>query len=602
MMVSNMAGGLADKGVGPITTFGTNDFHAASKRLTADCSENVSTQCLIDQPGGISCVGSLRIDNRRELAEILEIPDNRISREHDLALVIACYRRWGVDCIDRLYGDFAFVLWDATGQRALCARDHIGVIPFYFARSGDLLVFANDLAAVAGASDISGDKDKRLVGNFLDTEMVIPPGRTFLKSISRLRPGHRLEFSDKGLRENRWWQFERIAPVRFNSDDDYVDALDTILARAVKYRLPTKGPVATHVTGGLDSSAVTATLTEQSSASGKPPPIAFTWNPEPKTQADRAHPEAAMLSTICRALDLPIQRHPPDAQGVLEFFARDPLLHPTSSMLIMEIPVQKAAQQMGCSTIFSGHGGDQGISYRGNGYITALLLSGDWRGLADIGHSSGIGPVRTFARALRGLFRDLRFNLANRMPFAIGQSPGSFKRPSFCRFNPRSRFVRGIAASPAGARRNMLLDGYLDMRMEAWAEHGSRRGLRYVYPLLDRYLLEFALGLPPEMYARGDQKRWLMRQMLRRHVPDAVAENSNKTEPTRSLAMVDALEGARPFLVAALDAELKLSSMIDIASLRRDLAEQPIRPRGNRSPQFGRKRAALEMLDIDPRI
>jgi asparagine synthase (glutamine-hydrolysing) len=601
-MISDMAHSLTEKGVGPITTFATGGFQAAAKRLTADSPVDVSTYSLIDQPGGISCAGSVRIDNRRELAEILGMSGSDVTREQDLALVIAAYRRWGADCIARLYGDFAFALWDANRHRALCARDHVGIVPFYFARAGDILVFGNELAAVAGAPDISGEIDSRLVADFLDTELLFPPGRTMLKSVSRLRPGHRLEFSESGLKEERWWRFERIPEVRFDSDGDYVEALDSILARAVKNRLPAQGSVATHVTGGLDSSAVTAILTEQCRAADAAPPMAITWNPEPITKADRSHPEAAILATFCGALDLSIHRHPPDVESVLEFFARDPVLHPTSSMLIMEIPVQKVAHRAGCSTIFSGHGGDQGISYRGSGYMPSLLLSGDWQRLAEIGRSSGSGPIRAFARALRGLVRLVKRDLKNQIPFALGRSSGSFKRPSFCRFNPRNRFVRRLAASPEGARRNMLLDGYLDMRIEAWAEHGSRRGLRYVYPLLDRYLLEFALGLPPEMFDRGTQSRWLMRQMLRRHAPEPVAENRNKTEPTRSLAMVDALEEARPLLVKALHGELERGNMIDVASLRKDLSELPIRPRGNRSPRFGRRRAALEMLDIDPRV
>lgn len=598
-MLAPMSGTLAQKGVEPLTTFASDGFHAASKRLTKDCPLEVSAQCLIDEPSGISCVGSLRIDNRAELAAILGIPGERITREHDLSLVIAAYRRWGADCVDRLYGDFAFALWDSAAQRALCARDHIGIVPFYFARSGGVLVFANDLAAVAAAADVSADIDRGLVANYLDTELVIPLRRTFLKSVSRLCAGHRLEFSDKGLRKARWWILERIPQVQFDSDQDYVDALDGIMARAVKDRLPAHGSVATHVTGGLDSSTVTSFLAEQCAAAGREPPIAFTWNPEPASQAERDHPEAAMLANFCERLDLPIHRQPSDEAGVLEFFSRDPLVHPTSSMLIMEIPVQRAAQELGCSTIFSGHGGDQGISYRGNGYIASLLLSGNWRGLAGHARANDVGLIRMLASAMLGVRRYVWANFKNRLPFAISRASGTFKRPTFARFSPLSRFVRGVGTTPVGARRNMLLDGYLDMRIEAWAEHGSRRGIRYVYPLLDRKLLEFALGLPPEMYARGKLNRWLMRQMLSNHAPEAVAKNRNKTEPTRSRAMVAALEGARPQLAAALDAELERSDMIDVARLRRDLTEVPIAPRGNRGPNFGRRRAALEMLDID---
>ena len=150
-------------------------------------------------------------------------------------------------------------------------------------------------------------------------------------------------------------------------------------------------------------------------------------------------------------------------------------------------------------------------------------------------------------------------------------------------------------------QRAMLLGGYLEMRMNAWAESGARRGLRYAYPLLDRKLLEFALCLPPEAYFRDNQNRWLIRQLLQRYAPEPVVMNRSKLEPTRSLAMVRAIEQARPRLAAALKEPLKRRDMVDVERLYDDLTTQAVKPRGEKSPQFGRRRAALEMLDIDPR-
>lgn len=595
-----MAAALETKGVGSGTHLRGANIHAFAKSLTKDCPTQAEARVLVDPTSAVTCVGSVRIDNRQALAVQLNLPASAPrDRRDDLALVIAAYARWGMECVAQLYGDFSFVLWDPALQTALCGRDHAGVVPFYFSQDGTRLLFANDLACIAALKDIRSDLNRRNVADYLDTESVMAVGQTFLTSVSRLKAGHQICFNAGGLAQTRWWHMDRLPKINLPSDDAYIDALDTLLANAVRDRLPEEGAIATHVTGGLDSSTVTALLTQACGATGRAPPHALTWNPEPASVQEAEHPEAAMLAAFCTAQDLPIHRHPPDEAGTLEYFARDPLTQPPSSMLMMEIPVQRAAMALGCSTIFSGHGGDQGISYRINGYLFALLLQGDIRRLNTMAKARKITRLRMYVSAAKGGYEALAFRIRNALPFVPFAARKTFKRADFFRFNSRRRFNRPIGTSIRGARRAMLLDGYLDMRIEAWAEHGSRRALRYVYPLLDRRVLEFALGLPPEAYIRGAQTRWLIRQVLRRHAPDVVAHNTNKTEPTRSRAYIEALEQARPRLTKALDGAFARDDVVDVARLRQSMANVPFVRRHKDNAHIGPRRAALEMLDID---
>lgn len=594
-----MAAAIEKKGVGPGTHLHGANIHVFTKCLTKDCVPQAEARLLVDPTSAVTCVGSVRIDNRQALTAQLNLPLMGCDRSDDLALVIAAYARWGMDCIAHLYGDFSFVLWDPALQTALCGRDHVGVVPFFFSQDGNRLLFSNDLACIAALKDIKTDLKRRNVADYLDTEVVMAVGQTFLTSVSRLIAGHQICFNADGLLQARWWHLDRLPKIQLPSDEAYIDALDTLLANAVRDRLPEDGAIATHVTGGLDSSTVTGLLAAACDATGRAPPHAFTWNPEPTSGQDAEHPEAAMLAAFCAAQGLHIHRHPPDEAGTLEYFTRDPVTEPPSNMLMMEIPVQRAAQALGCSTIFSGHGGDQGISYRGNGYIFSLLLQGDFRRLNAVAKGQKITPLRVYVSAVKLGYKALVFRMRNALPFVLFPARKSFKRAGFFRTNPRRRFNRPIGTSIEGARRAMLLDGYLDMRIEAWAEHGSRRALRYAYPLLDRRVLEFALGLPPEAYIRGAQTRWLIRQVVRRYAPDVVAYNTNKTEPTRSRAYIEAWEQVRPRLTKALEGRFTRDYMVDVARLRHSMATVPFARRNKDNTHFGRRRAALEMLDID---
>jgi asparagine synthase (glutamine-hydrolysing) len=103
---------------------------------------------LVDDRRGLVLTADARLDNRDELITALGFGGRPCEELTDSELILGAYKRWGERCPERLLGDFAFAIWDRRRQELFCARDHIGVKPFYYHRAGKLFVFASEIKAL----------------------------------------------------------------------------------------------------------------------------------------------------------------------------------------------------------------------------------------------------------------------------------------------------------------------------------------------------------------------------------------------------------------------------------------------------------------------
>ncbi len=103
-------------------------------------------QPLVDRTGNLVLTADARIDNRGELISALRLNDSPVEKITDSALILAAYAEWGNQCPEKLIGDFAFAIWDKRKQVLFCARDHMGVKPFYYYyEPGKFFAFASEI-------------------------------------------------------------------------------------------------------------------------------------------------------------------------------------------------------------------------------------------------------------------------------------------------------------------------------------------------------------------------------------------------------------------------------------------------------------------------
>ena len=500
-----------------------------------------------NRDAGCALVGDVRLDDRDALRGALGVSGPTGAALSDRALILRAWMRWGRECPNHLFGDYAFAVWDARTRRLFCARDHIGCRPFYYALTSDRFIFASTVEAVLAAPGVSDALDERMVASHLSQIAVFDDAHTFFRMVRKLPPGHSLTVDTAAfspVHMERYWHPERVPRARPAGDDEYAEEFLDLYGRAVKDRLR-GGPVGVHLSGGLDSSSIAVLAAQELRRQGALPPPAFSWLPprgdEPPSVAHA--PEYARIDRTAAREGIRVyhcQTLCPD--DFVSYFRRD-YAYPRTH--VIEEKVLRRAANLRLRVLLSGLGGDEGVSFNGRGYYASLLLCGRWRRLAAECSARKENPIRIVASIALHIGRP---RLLDRLVRWRSGRRGLL-RPDFVsrmRPLPDGRLVRNISVRRTQLR--LLRDGLLSQAMEGYAGSGALHGIEYRYPLLDRRLLEFALGLPPEQFRRGQWDRWLMRYALRSVLPSTICRRQDKSDLARSEPMVEPLARAVPTL------------------------------------------------------
>ena len=205
----------------------------------------------------VSITADVRLDNRTELIEKLKLTTVPAIEITDGQLILEAYCKWGDRCPNHLLGAFAFAIWDQRKQRLFCARDHMGVKPFYYHyHHGHTILFASEMKALLCMEDVSNTLDELRIGEFLAVTLD-DQKRTTYRDIVRLPPAHTLSVTATTFSTQQYWSLDREKELHLGSNDDYAEAFNELFTEAVRCRLRTTFPIGSQLSGGLDSSSVT---------------------------------------------------------------------------------------------------------------------------------------------------------------------------------------------------------------------------------------------------------------------------------------------------------------------------------------------------------
>ena len=210
----------------------------------------------VERDGRYVLVGDARIDNRREVVRMLHPAAASRAGDGEARLLLEAYARWGSACVDRLVGVFAFAVWDTQERTLFCARDPVGVRPFYYAfQPRRMFACASTLATLLSVPDVSRRVNETRVADYL-ARRGEDAAATFYEGVVRLPPGHTLVLgADGDPVARRYWEFGGREAPRAASDAEFEEGFREVFGEAVRCRLPA-GPVGVMLSGGLDSSAV----------------------------------------------------------------------------------------------------------------------------------------------------------------------------------------------------------------------------------------------------------------------------------------------------------------------------------------------------------
>src|ERR1700722_1674109 len=495
------------------------------------------------------------IYNHPDLRHRLELAGTRFRGNSDTEVLVAAVERWGIDrAFDACEGMFAAALWDRNERALHLLRDRFGEKPLYYGWVGTVFEFGSELKALATLPGFAPELDRAAVSSYLRSNC-IPAPDTIWRAARTLLPGHLVTLGESSVpgvlpRQRCYWSAaDAVARAREHpltaSDKEMTDQLEDALSDAVAARMVADVPVGAFLSGGIDSSTVVALMQRHSSGSVRTFTVGF---------ADRSFDEsseaaavAAHLGTDHTTVDVG------DAEAV-EVISQLPDIWDEPFADVSQIPtylVSRVAREQ-VTVALSGDGGDELFA----GYNRHAWLDRVWgtatavpaRARRTAGSAlSRIPPsvVEGAARAASVLPVGWRVRNPSNKEVKLARvlaasDPEDAYRALTTHWADADTLVLGGdnrdhpdngGGSPiagAGITEQMLwldLVGYLPDDILVKLDRAAMAvSLETRVPFLDRRILELAWSLPLDAKLRAAQTKWVLRQVLQRHVPAALVE------------------------------------------------------------------------------
>jgi len=217
-------------------------------------------QPMSNETGDIWIVFNGEIWNYKLLRKELAEKGHQFRTNSDTETIVHAYEEYGVDCVARLHGMFGFAIWDAPRKRLLLARDRAGKKPLYYTVVNGDFLFASEIKSLLHDPRVKREVDLQALGDFLSVRYVPGPA-TLFANIYKVLPGHWLLYEDGQVREECYWDYT-FAPTEQHPIAEYIQGIRQHVHRAVEERMIADVPVGTLLSGGVDSSIVTGTMSQ----------------------------------------------------------------------------------------------------------------------------------------------------------------------------------------------------------------------------------------------------------------------------------------------------------------------------------------------------
>jgi asparagine synthase (glutamine-hydrolysing) len=218
-----------------------------------------------NEDGSIIAIQNGELYNHDELRRELLKNGHQFASRCDTEILPHMYEQYGDRFPEQLRGKFAIAVWDQRRRQAILARDRMGVKPLYWARVGDVVVFASELKSILASGLIEPEIDLEAIDLYLSLGFV-PGPRTPIDGVHKLGPGSILVIGPETVHEEPYWVYPEPNPdSRPRQVEEYADELLALLRQAVRDRLMSDVPLGAMLSGGLDSSLVVALMAEASS-------------------------------------------------------------------------------------------------------------------------------------------------------------------------------------------------------------------------------------------------------------------------------------------------------------------------------------------------
>ena len=485
--------------------------------------------------GEVTIVYNGEVYNHVALRHALERRGHRFITRCDTEVVLASYLEYGDACLDRLDGMFAFLVYDGRSRRVFFARDRFGKKPLYHARTAAGWVFASEIKALLAHPDVSPAVNRQALHHYLSF-LVTPAPDTLFEGIAKVPAAHCGSWSlESGLETRRWWQLpnDRVdVPL-----EDAAADVRALFTAAVRKRMMSDVPFGVYLSGGIDSTANVATMSQMTSQPVNTFSIAFAGEPELNEL-----PEASRVARHFRTNHCAIELTDEVALQSLPDIVHhqdEPIADPVCVPLYH---LAKRTKEAGVTVVQIGEGSDE-LFFGYAAYVQVLAAARRlWKVERLVPRSVLGGATRAYGRLKPGLLAEFAYESVRYGVPAPNRILGMSDREKVRllgdgrhAYMPSSAYLRALIGSANDAEQLMdvalahetliRLPELLLMRVDKMTMAASVEGRA---PFLDRDLVEYVARLPLSVrYAAGVTKAPL-KAAMRGLVPDDVIDRPKK--------------------------------------------------------------------------
>jgi len=488
----------------------------------------------------LTITADARIDNRDEIEVLLNLESNNALP--DSTLILMLYEKYSNDCVKHIIGDFAFAIWDEKAKKLFCARDHIGIKPFFYYSDENFFAFASELKGLLHIPGLNRALNMQFLYNSMFRNSEQYDRDTLYKYILRLEPAHTLTFDlkDSKVYTERYWDMDAVTEIHFENRDDYYEAFRKEFERAVKCRLRTAYPIGIELSGGMDSSGIAGMASSLLKPEGRELIAISNTIPRHITEGEALEKsERKFIDAVINFNGIKRSVITVSDQPAHPFEDIDLMLYvndgPDTWQQQWQIPIRKSAQKEGVRTLLSGFPGDEMVTYRGKYYFLDYLDKKQY-----LKYLFAKRKFQGFRRLDPLIPYDIRYRL-----HILKDRLGIYNKHT-----RNARKIYNIPAENIKAKgdinwRNLLvkeqfksyrhyqkwrfLRYHLPARMESETRFGLYFGLEPRFPMADIRLTQFYLSLPNYLKYEGALHRTAYRKALKDYLPQEVLERDNKT-------------------------------------------------------------------------
>jgi asparagine synthase (glutamine-hydrolysing) len=530
--VQRMADALAHRGPDDATMHVESGLGFGFRRLSI-IDLVTGRQPIANEDETIHVILNGEIYNYRDLRAELTARGHVFRTQSDTEVLVHLYEEYGSDLVKELRGMYGFALWDRRSRRLLLARDHLGQKPLYWAQRDGRLYFGSEIKAILAAEPRFRELNPIALDEYLTLRIIVDP-RSMFAGVNKLPPGHVLEARDGKVKTWRYWDLS-YEPKHPLSESDALAELDEVVRDTVRLHLVSDVPAGAFLSGGVDSSLVTAIMRQ---VSGEPfktfsisvPYGAYDEAPKARTVAERFgtdHYEGSVDGNLIRLLP------------TLVYHLDEPSDHLSACVFrLAEMTAQEVKVALGGDggdELFGGYDRYYGTRYAR--YYAALPARGVIRRVLDrapdgfwykslthrlrwLHELSEVSGSRRYARCLSYFYFTPRYRADLYTDHFRSLVSGFDAEESIIAWHDDDRVKeqldRMLLADSMIREPNhpvMILD-----RMT------MAHGLEARSPFLDHRLAEYTATLPTCLKVRGRQRRYLQMRLAERYLPREVLQ------------------------------------------------------------------------------